>query len=140
MFKRKWVRRLAIATIAFLMLPVPMILLLAVMQPPTTMMMLSRAADRMGNGRKPIYPKRTIVSRNEISPLLRRAVLASEDDRFYLHSGFDFVEIDNAIARKKAGGKLRGASTVTQQVAKNIFLWEGRSFIRKGFEAYHSVA
>ncbi|MDQ6612581.1 MAG: monofunctional biosynthetic peptidoglycan transglycosylase, partial [Gemmatimonadota bacterium] len=82
---------------------------------------------------------RNVVARAEISPLLRRAVLASEDDRFYLHRGFDLVEIDKAIDRKRAGGTLRGASTITQQVAKNIFLWEGRSFIRKGLEAYLTV-
>ncbi|MEP6834848.1 MAG: monofunctional biosynthetic peptidoglycan transglycosylase, partial [Gemmatimonas sp.] len=89
-----------------------------------------------GNGKRPIFPKRTVVSRDEISPSLRRAVLASEDDRFYLHYGFDLIEIDKALEKKKQGGRLRGASTLTQQVAKNIFLWDGRSFIRKGLEAY----
>ncbi len=71
-----------------------------------------------------------------MSPALRRAVLASEDDRFYLHNGIDFVELDKALERRKRGGKLRGASTLSQQVAKNIFLWNGRSFVRKGIEAY----
>ena len=65
-----------------------------------------------------------------------RAVLAAEDDRFYLHLGFDFEEIGKAIERSQRGGRLRGASTITQQVAKNLFLWEGRSFVRKGAEAY----
>ena len=68
--------------------------------------------------------------------MLRRAVLAAEDDRFYLHWGLDVVEIQKAIDRAERGGRLRGASTITQQVAKNIFLWEGRSFLRKGLEAY----
>ncbi len=63
-------------------------------------------------------------------------MLAAEDDRFYLHWGFDLEEIEKAIARAKRGGRLRGASTITQQVAKNLFLWEGRSFVRKGYEAY----
>jgi monofunctional biosynthetic peptidoglycan transglycosylase len=76
------------------------------------------------------------VSRAQISPHLRRAVLASEDDRFYLHHGIDFVEIENALERRRRGGRLRGASTLTQQVAKNLFLWNGRSFVRKGLEAY----
>ena len=69
-------------------------------------------------------------------PDLRRADLAAEDDRFYLHWGFDLEEIGNAIERAQSGGRLRGASTITQQVAKNLFLWEGRSYIRKGYEAY----
>lgn len=113
-----------------------MVLVLAVVQPPTTMIMLDRVFEHLGNGKRPVYPKRTVVSRTQISPYLRRAVLASEDDRFYLHFGFDLVEIDKALEKKKRGGRLRGASTLTQQVAKNIFLWEGRSFIRKGLEAY----
>ncbi|MEP6766719.1 MAG: monofunctional biosynthetic peptidoglycan transglycosylase [Gemmatimonadaceae bacterium] len=133
---RKWMYRLVIAGVVFLLLPIPMVLTLAVIQPPTTMVMLGRTLDRLIDHSKPSYPRRTIVSREEISPFLRRAVLASEDDRFYLHWGFDLVEIDNAIEKKKAGGRLRGASTITQQVAKNIFLWDGRSFIRKGLEAY----
>lgn len=133
---RKWVYRTFVGGVVALLLPVPLILLLAVVQPPTTMLILDRALEHIGNGKRPIYPKRTVVSREKISPYLRRAVLASEDDRFYLHYGFDLVEIDNALEKKKRGGRLRGASTITQQVAKNIFLWEGRSFVRKGLEAY----
>jgi len=80
------------------------------------------------------------VSRAAIAPALRRAVLAAEDARFYSHRGFDFVEIEAALDRKARGGRLRGASTITQQVAKNLFLWEGRSFVRKGLEAWCTVA
>ncbi len=106
------------------------------LQPPTTAMMLRRTVQRAIAGQKPIYPRRDVVKRSEISPQLRRAVLAAEDDRFYLHWGLDVVEIKKAIDRAERGGRLRGASTITQQVAKNIFLWEGRSFVRKGLEAY----
>lgn len=133
---RKWVYRFVIASTVFLLLPIPIVLALAVVQPPTTMMMIDRTLTRLAAHKTPAYPRRKVVSRGDISPFLRRAVLASEDDRFYLHWGFDLVEIDNALEKKKAGGKLRGASTITQQVAKNIFLWDGRSFIRKGLEAY----
>jgi monofunctional biosynthetic peptidoglycan transglycosylase len=63
-------------------------------------------------------------------------VLAAEDDRFYLHWGFDLVELEKALEVSRQGGRLRGASTITQQVAKNLFLWEGRSFARKGLEAW----
>lgn len=131
-----WAYRGVLAGVVLLLLPIPMVLLLAVVQPPTTMIMLNRALEHLGNGKRPVYPRRTVVSRELISPFLRRAVLASEDDRFYLHHGFDLVEIDKALETKKRGGRLRGASTLTQQVAKNIFLWEGRSYIRKGLEAY----
>lgn len=106
------------------------------LQPPTTMVMLRRTAQRAAAGQTPAYPRRDVVRRAEISPHLRRAVLAAEDDRFYLHWGLDLVEIGKAIDRAERGGRLRGASTITQQVAKNLFLWEGRSFVRKALEAY----
>ena len=99
-------------------------------------MMLRRAVQRAMAGQEPWYPRRDVVARDAMSPQLRRAVLAAEDDRFFLHWGLDVVEIQKALDRAERGGRLRGASTITQQVAKNIFLWEGRSFVRKGFEAY----
>ncbi len=106
------------------------------LHPPTTAMMLRRTMQRSAADQEPRYPRRDVVARSEISAHLRRAVLAAEDDRFYLHWGLDVVEIRKAIDRAERGGRLRGASTITQQVAKNIFLWEGRSFVRKGLEAY----
>lgn len=119
--------------------PFVLILPLNLVQPFTTMVMLRRAGQRLAEGKRPIYPRRDVVGRDEISPHLRRAVLASEDDRFYLHFGLDFEEINNALERARRGRRLRGASTITQQVAKNLFLWEGRSFVRKGYEAYLTI-
>jgi monofunctional biosynthetic peptidoglycan transglycosylase len=133
---RRIAKRVAIGVIALLLAPVPMILLLAVVQPPMTAIMAQQTVARVFTGDRPIWPRHTTVSRDAISPNLRRAVLASEDDRFYLHHGIDFVEIQNALDRRRRGGKLRGASTLTQQVAKNIFLWNGRSYVRKGLEMY----
>ena len=66
------------------------------------------------------------------------AVIAAEDQNFPFHFGFDFDQIEKAI-EQRTWRRLRGASTITQQVAKNLFLWEGRSFIRKGLEAYFTV-
>ncbi len=71
-----------------------------------------------------------------ISPNLAIAVMASEDTRFLSHKGFDWVEIEKAVDAHKKGKKLRGASTISQQTAKNVFLLPGRSWVRKGFEAY----
>lgn len=131
------IRRWLLIAIAFVMLaPVVMGLAMNFVQPPTTAMILRRATQRAMAGTSPWYPKRDIVKRADISPHLRRAVLAAEDDRFYLHWGLDVVEIQKALDRAERGGRLRGASTITQQVAKNIFLWEGRSYVRKGLEAY----
>jgi len=130
-------RRWLLLVLAVLVVgPFVLILPLNVVQPATTMVLLRRAVQRTIAGKTPRYPRREIVSRNAISPHLRRAVLASEDDRFYLHWGFDIAEIQNALERARRGRRLRGASTITQQVAKNLFLWEGRSFVRKGYEAY----
>lgn len=138
-FKAAWprLRRWAlIASSVVLVGPILISLSFNVIQPPTTAMMLRRTVQRALEGKRPIYPVRDVVRRTEIAPALRRAVLAAEDDRFFLHWGFDLVEIEKALDRAERGGRLRGASTITQQVAKNIFLWEGRSYVRKGFEAY----
>ncbi|MEM1383993.1 MAG: monofunctional biosynthetic peptidoglycan transglycosylase [Pseudomonadota bacterium] len=70
-----------------------------------------------------------------MSPEMARAVVAAEDARFCQHYGLDFEAIEKALEEREAGGRLRGASTLTQQVAKNVFLWHGRSFLRKGLEA-----
>jgi monofunctional biosynthetic peptidoglycan transglycosylase len=79
------------------------------------------------------------VSYDEISKQMALAVIAAEDQNFPFHFGFDFNQIEKAIEQNERGGRLRGASTITQQVAKNLFLWEGRSFIRKGIEAYFTL-
>ena len=133
---RAIVKRLALIALFLMALPIPFILLFAVVPPPVTSVMLRHVVGRVANGKRPVWPAHTTVSRADLSPNLRRAVLASEDDRFYLHFGIDTVEINNALERRRRGGKLRGASTLTQQVAKNLFLWNGRSFVRKGVEAY----
>ena len=81
--------------------------------------------------------KRDYVSRKNISPQVRLAVIASEDQYFPDHSGFDWKSIKKAMAyNKKKPGRIRGGSTISQQVAKNVFLWQGRSWIRKGLETY----
>ncbi|MGL6177784.1 MAG: monofunctional biosynthetic peptidoglycan transglycosylase [Tannerellaceae bacterium] len=76
------------------------------------------------------------VSMDQISHYLPMAVVASEDNLFLRHHGFDFNQIEKAREAADKGKKLRGASTISQQTAKNVFLWPGRSYIRKGFEAY----
>jgi monofunctional biosynthetic peptidoglycan transglycosylase len=111
-----------------------LVLPLAIVEPPTTMVMAIRTVQRAVQLKGP--PRRVAAPRSAVSPHLRRAVLAAEDDRFFLHYGLDFVEIENALERRRRGRRLRGASTITQQTAKNLFLWEGRSYIRKGMELY----
>ena len=78
-------------------------------------------------------------SYDDISKQMALAVIAAEDQNFPTHFGFDIKQIQKAIKQHERGRRLRGASTITQQVAKNLYLWEGRSFIRKGLEAYFTV-
>lgn len=75
----------------------------------------------------------------DISRHAKLAVIASEDQKFAFHPGFDFEAIDHALKERESGRRLRGASTISQQVAKNLFLWPGQSFLRKGLEAYFTL-
>lgn len=79
------------------------------------------------------------VPDERISPHMALAVVAAEDQRFYDHFGFDFGAMADALSDYREGDRLRGASTISQQTAKNVFLWSGRSFVRKGLEAYFTV-
>jgi monofunctional glycosyltransferase len=142
-FPRRWTptwRGVRRAVVVLLVLgiagPWLVVLPLAIAQPPTTAVMVVRTVQRLVQWKWPFYPRRAVMPHSRISANLHRAVLAAEDDRFFLHYGLDFVEIENALERRRRGRRLRGASTITQQVAKNLFLWEGRSYVRKGMEAY----
>lgn len=135
----RW-RRVALFTLlAIVFGPVLLVLPLRFVDPPTTMFMLDRTIDRWRADDRPWYPRRKTVDLDAISPSMVLAALASEDGAFYLHDGFDLKQIESAIDAKLDGKKLRGASTISQQTAKNLFLWDGRSFVRKGLEAYFTV-
>lgn len=84
--------------------------------------------------------KRNYIPHDEMGDLVKKAVLASEDQSFYNHNGFDFKAIEKAIDYNKKGEKIRGGSTISQQTAKNIFLWNGRSWLRKGLEVGFTFA
>jgi len=79
------------------------------------------------------------VPLEQISPNLQKAVIASEDGNFLKHSGFDFKAMQKAFKNNSKGRRLKGGSTISQQTAKNVFLWQGRSYLRKGLEAYFTV-
>ena len=100
--------------------------------PPTTSLMIR---DHFNDVK--IY--REWIGLSEMSRHIPRAVIAAEDSRFCEHRGFDVEAIEKAMARNKQGKKLRGGSTISQQTAKNAFLWSGRTWVRKGLEAWFTV-
>jgi len=116
-----------LAVLAYKWLPVPI-----------TPLMVLRCAQQIGHHERPRLEHRW-VPLDSISPNLAVAVIASEDQNFMKHNGFDFDAIDTAIREHQRGKRLRGASTITQQTAKNVFLWPGESWVRKGLEAYFTV-
>lgn len=103
-----------------------------------TPLMFIRCAQQISKGEE-IKLKHHWVPLSDISRHLPVAVMASEDQRFLLHHGFDYNAIEQAAMSNLKGGKKRGGSTISQQTAKNVFLWPGRSWVRKGLEAYFSV-
>jgi monofunctional biosynthetic peptidoglycan transglycosylase len=137
--RSRWQRVLIALVLALALGPVLLVGPLRFLDPPFTALIISRAVDRSGRGISPAFGVRRLVRLAQISAPLQRAVLASEDDGFYLHHGFDVTQIRKAIVSKRQGGRLRGASTISQQTVKNIFLWSGRSFVRKALEAYLTV-
>jgi monofunctional biosynthetic peptidoglycan transglycosylase len=115
-----------------LLLPVPFVIAYRFVPPPITSLMVIRSL-----GGAPL--ERHWVPLERVSAALPRAVISSEDEKFCTHHGFDWVAFNNAYRDWRAGREPKGASTITMQVAKNLFLWPGRSVIRKGFEAYLTV-
>ncbi len=128
-----FIKRLLIGLILlFVALPVMLIGIFGVVPPPVTPLMLIRSAEGQA-----IH--RDWVSLAAMSPNLPAAVIASEDNKFCQHKGFDWEQIEKAFETYDSGGRLRGASTIAQQTAKNLFLWPARSYVRKGLEAYLTV-
>lgn len=105
---------------------------------PFTPLMGIRALEHNSDG-KPMTCSHDWVPLEKISKNMQRAVIASEDGNFLTHNGFDFHAIQKAMENNEKGKKLKGGSTISQQTAKNVFLWQGRSYLRKGLEAYFTV-
>jgi monofunctional biosynthetic peptidoglycan transglycosylase len=105
---------------------------------PYTPLMVIRYFENKSAG-KNIETKHHWVPIEDISKNLQKAVIASEDGRFFEHNGLDFSAMQKAAIGNFKGKKLKGGSTITQQTAKNVFLWQGRSYFRKALEAYYTV-
>jgi len=123
----------------FFCLSVLFVLLLKWLNPITSSIMIQRKIEAVVTFNERQMIAYQWFSYDDISKQMALAVVAAEDQNFPNHFGFDFDQIEKALNQYERGRRLRGASTITQQVAKNLFLWEGRSFVRKGFEAYFTV-
>lgn len=127
------VARWAVRLIAlFIGLSVAMTLIYSVVPPPVTWLMIVRLVQGYGL-------EKDWVPIEDMSPAMVRAAIAAEDTRFCQHDGFDWVEIEKAIDEWQRGKDLRGASTISNQVARNVFLWPSRDLFRKGLEGYFTV-
>jgi monofunctional biosynthetic peptidoglycan transglycosylase len=123
-----------------LLLAVALVVALRWWPPPTSAFMLEARLEAMWHGERNYQTRYQWVPLEQISPHAALAVIASEDQQFPFHYGFDFNSIREAVrAHERGGRRLRGASTISQQVAKNLFLWNGHSFVRKGLEAVFTV-
>lgn len=120
--------------------PLFLVLVLRWLPPPTSAFMLRyRLESHLPAGKKLPPLRQHWCSWATISPHLPLAAVAAEDQKFPQHWGFDLASIEEAMVKNAKGRRIRGASTISQQVAKNLFLWPGRSYLRKGLEAYLTV-
>lgn len=133
------VRLVALLAIAWLALSWLVVLVFRFVPPWTSAMMMERRVEAVFTGEKDFTFRHRWVPWDQISPQVGIAMVAGEDQKFPFHHGFDVDAIQDAIDAADEGKRLRGASTISQQTAKNLFLWNGRSFIRKGLEAYFTV-
>jgi monofunctional glycosyltransferase len=108
------------------------------LNPPFTVLMVLRGIEGVVDG-KGWKLEKEWRNYDELSTNLKRAAIGGEDANFASHYGFDFKSIQKAYLKNKSGKPIRGGSTISQQTAKNVFLWPGRSYIRKAFEAYFTV-
>ncbi|WP_215226486.1 monofunctional biosynthetic peptidoglycan transglycosylase [Echinicola shivajiensis] len=104
-----------------------------------TPLMIIRLVEQSKDEKREMKLEKTWVPIGEISKHMVQAVVASEDQKFLEHSGFDLEAIEEALKENESGKRLRGGSTISNQTAKNVFLWPGRNYLRKGLEAYFTV-
>ena len=137
--KSRWGRRLLALPVLFVLFTALQVLALRFIDPPFTAFMAARQLSAWSAGDWGFRLSQDWRDLDRIAPHLPLAMIASEDQNFARHHGFDLDAIAKARENNAKGRKVRGASTISQQVAKNVFLWSGRSWIRKGLEAWYTV-
>jgi monofunctional biosynthetic peptidoglycan transglycosylase len=136
--RRRWRWLLALPLLA-LLATVLQVLVLRFVDPPFSAFMAARQLSAWSQGDRDYGIAYDWRDLDRIAPSLPLALVAAEDQNFPVHHGFDFKAIEKARRNNARGRKVRGASTISQQVAKNLFLWSGRSWVRKGIEAWYTV-
>ncbi len=136
---RRIFRWLGLALLLWIASSVLLVLLLRFVPPLTSAFMIERRMEALFEGQQDFTLRYRWTPLAEVSANLPIALVAAEDQKFPNHHGFDVDAIQSALADAEDGARLRGASTISQQVAKNLFLWNGRSFVRKGLEAYFTA-
>lgn len=122
----------------FNVISIALVILFKFVPVPFTPLMIVRAFEHKADGKEMVC-SHDWVPLEDISMNLQKAVVASEDGMFMKHNGFDFSAMNKAMNSNLKGKKLKGGSTISQQTAKNVFLWQGRSYFRKALEAYYTV-
>ncbi len=138
-FLRRLARWMVGLVLLWLVVTVGLVLLFRFVNPPASSFMAQRIVEATVKREPDFALQQTWVPLSAISPSLRIAVVASEDQTFVQHHGFDLQALREVAAEHLAGEGGRGGSTISQQTAKNLFLWPQRSWVRKGFEAYFTV-
>lgn len=138
--RRRWLRWLLLwLPLLFVLATVLQVGVLRFVDPPLTAFMIGRYVEAWGDGDRGFVIAYDWRDANQISKQLPLALVAAEDQQFPMHNGFDFKAIEKARANNAKGRKVRGASTISQQLAKNLFLWRGRSWVRKGLEVWYTI-
>lgn len=132
---RRWARRLLLVLLAPFVAGLVCVVALRWLPAPTSAFMLAARVQAFTAGDQRYHTRFQWVPLEQISGHVAIAVIAAEDQQFPFHTGFDFKSIREAVRRNSEGQRVRGASTISQQVAKNLFLWSGRSYLRKALEA-----
>lgn len=136
--RHRFLALLVKCALSIVLLSLGLVLILRFVRPPFSALMIERRLG-VGRGEEPYSAHYVWVPFDRIAPAMAVAVIASEDQNFLRHYGFDWGAIQKAVDTNERGGRVHGASTLTQQTAKNLFLWPGRDWLRKGFEAYATV-
>ena len=137
--RRRWLRRLLMLPVLLVAFSVLQVLALRFVDPPLSMVMVEHRVAAWIDGDRDFRIRYRWRDMDQIALALPLAAIAAEDQRFANHRGFDLEAIERAREQHARGGRLRGASTISQQTAKNVFLWSGRSWVRKGLEAWYTI-